>query len=75
MDREWIRRRSMMFGGYASDLAAGIPVLQYYGGIDNWATSPRSDPYELERVLRTIDTFMAKQAGGKAPSSTRTGGR
>lgn len=58
LDRDWIRRRSLMFGGYASDLAAGIPVLQYYGGMDNWAVAPRSDATELERVLRIIDAFQ-----------------
>jgi tetratricopeptide (TPR) repeat protein len=60
-DRDWIRRRSLMFAGYAPDLAAGIPVMQYYGGIDPWAVSPRTDAVELERVMRTIDTFLARQ--------------
>jgi len=58
LDRDAIRRYSWMFRGDAADLAAGLPVLQFYGGIDNWAAGPRTDPAELERVLITIDAFM-----------------
>lgn len=58
LDRDAIRRNSLMFRGYAADLAAGIPVLQFYGGMDNWAVSPRYDNVEMERVLATIDAFM-----------------
>ena len=71
LDRDAIRRRSMMFAGYADDLAAGIPVLQFYGGINNWAVNPRTDPFELERVLRTIDTFVGRH-GAPPPAPAQS---
>ena len=69
-DREWIRRRSLMFAGYAEDLAAGIPILQYYGGMDNWAQSPQYDPAAMDRVLRTIDSFIRTQPERPPPPAT-----
>lgn len=58
LDRQALRNRSMIFGGWAEDLAAGLPLMPFFGGIDNWAVSPKSDPRELDRVLRTIDAFV-----------------
>lgn len=34
LDREALRRGSQIFNGYPSDLAAGIPLLYYFGGVE-----------------------------------------
>ncbi|HPF40852.1 MAG TPA: hypothetical protein P5081_13965 [Phycisphaerae bacterium] len=57
-DRAALRNRSQIFGGYADDLAAGLPLLHFFGGIDNNAVSTRSDPRETQRVVRMIEQFM-----------------
>lgn len=35
LDRAALRERSQIFSGYADDLAAGIPLLRYFGGVDS----------------------------------------
>ncbi|MFQ5429514.1 MAG: hypothetical protein ACE5E1_04310 [Phycisphaerae bacterium] len=57
-DRFWLNYRSQIFGGYADDLAAGLPLLHFFGGVDNNAVSTRTDPREVERVIRTIERFI-----------------
>lgn len=57
-DRAALRYRSQIFNGYADDLAAGLPLLHFFGGVDNNAVSTRTDPRETQRVLQMIDQFM-----------------
>lgn len=57
-DRFWLQYRSQIFNGYADDLAAGLPLLHFFGGINNDAVSTRTDPRETERVVRTIERFL-----------------
>ncbi|MCB9853974.1 MAG: hypothetical protein H6819_12810 [Phycisphaerales bacterium] len=57
-DRAALRNRSQIFGGYADDLAAGLPLLHFFGGVDNNAVSTRTDPRESQRVVRMIEQFM-----------------
>jgi hypothetical protein len=57
-DRAALRNRSQIFNGYADDLAAGLPLLHFFGGVDNYAVSTRTDPRETARVLNTIEQFM-----------------
>ena len=60
-DRYYLQTRSQIFGGYADDLAAGLPLLHYFGGIDDNAVSTRTDPRETERILRILDEFVQDQ--------------
>ena len=60
-DRFYLQTRSQIYGGYADDLAAGLPLLHYFGGIDDNAVTTRTDPRETERILRIIDRFLEDQ--------------
>lgn len=60
-DRFYLQTRSQIFSGYADDLAAGLPLLHYFGGIDDNAVSTRTDPRETERILRILDQFVRDQ--------------
>lgn len=60
-DRFYLQTRSQIFGGYAEDLAAGLPLLHYFGGIDDNAVTTRTDPVETERILRILDEFVRDQ--------------
>lgn len=57
-DRAALRWRSQIFNGYAEDLAAGLPLLHFFGGIDNNAVSMRTDPREAQHVVQVIQQFM-----------------
>jgi len=70
LDRQFIRDRSYIFNGYPEDLAAGLPLLHFFGGINQGAIGGATDPYQRARVLRTIDAFLNQQnagGGGLAP--------
>lgn len=58
LDRAALRDRSQIFNGYAHDLAAGLPLLHFFGGIDHNAISTRTDPIEAARITRIIETFV-----------------
>ncbi|MBN2563748.1 MAG: hypothetical protein JXQ75_22755 [Phycisphaerae bacterium] len=58
LDRDYLRERSQIFNGYADDLAAGLPLLHFFGGIDNNAVSTRTDPRETDRIVRIIERFV-----------------
>ena len=58
LDRQYLRERSQIFNGYADDLAAGLPLLQFFGGIDTDAYRPRTDRAETERIIQTIERFV-----------------
>ncbi len=53
LDREAIRWRSMIFNGYAEDLAAGIPLLQFFGGVDDYAL--RGPKYSVQRHEQIVE--------------------
>lgn len=57
-DRFYLQTRSQIFNGFADDLAAGLPLMHFFGGIDNNAVTARTDPQQTERVLRIIDQFL-----------------
>ncbi len=61
LDRHALRWRSQIFNGYAEDLAAGMPLLHFFGGIDNNAISTRTDPRETERIMRMLKRFVDDQ--------------
>lgn len=58
LDRQYIRERSMIFNGWPEDLAAGMPLLHYFGGVDNNAVSTRTDPYETARIMSILERFV-----------------
>jgi hypothetical protein len=65
-DREALRQRSQIFGGYAEDLAAGIPLLQFFGGVDDFAL--RGPKYSAERqaeLIQLIEAFTTQQSEAK----------
>jgi len=57
LDRDALRWRSEIFGGYADDLAAGIPLLRYFGGIDEGVQS-RYSPERQQHVVDIIRAFV-----------------
>jgi len=57
IDREALRVRSRIFGGYAEDLAAGIPLLRFFGGIDDYAL--RGPKYSAERQRQIVEMIRA----------------
>lgn len=54
-DREALRRGSEIFNGYADDLAAGIPLLGYFGGIGNWPATVGDGQQEMAELARIIE--------------------
>ena len=66
LDREALRSQSDIFRGSPEDLAAGIPLLRYFGGVDDWAM--RGPKYSLERQEQIIQLIKAftEPGGGKA---------
>ena len=64
LDRQFLRDRSYIFNGYPEDLAAGLPLLHFFGGINQNAIRGPTDPNQRMRVLRTIDAFLNHQTGG-----------
>jgi len=57
-DRFYLQTRSQFFNGFADDLAAALPLMHFFGGIDNNAVTANVDPQETERVIRIIDQFL-----------------
>lgn len=64
LNMDALRYRSEIFGGYADDLAAGIPLLRYFGGggIDDLAY--RGPKYNLEKQ-REIVEMIRRFTGGR----------
>ncbi|MFO0838783.1 MAG: hypothetical protein U1D55_09660 [Phycisphaerae bacterium] len=66
LDRDALRYRSEIFGGYPEDLAAGIPLLRYFGGVDPYAM--RGPKYSAERQQQIVDMIRRfTQAGSQEP--------
>jgi len=73
LDRQYLRDRSMIFNGYAEDLAAGLPLLHYFGGVGPSAMTQRTDPNEVARVVATLEAFLNHQTGGAGPQNVPQG--
>lgn len=58
LDREALRQNSWIFNRGAEDLAAGLPLLHFFGGIDNNAVSTQADPREVDRIMATLERFI-----------------
>lgn len=57
LDRDALRRGSMIFNGGAYDLAAGIPLLRFFGGIDDWEI--RGAKYSRARQAQIVEMMRA----------------
>jgi len=58
LDRQALRRRSQIFNGYPEDLAYGLPLLHYFGGVDHNAVSAPFDIHERDRIVETVERFL-----------------
>lgn len=57
LDRDALRNRSMIFGGYPEDFAAGLPLLHYLGGVDPFLM--RGPKYSFARQQQVIEMVNA----------------
>ena len=57
LDRDALRNRSWIFGGTAEDLAHGIPLLRYFGGVDDMEF--RGPKYSIEKQKQIMDQIRA----------------
>lgn len=57
LDREALRQYSDIFSGTARDLAEGIPLLQYFGGLDfsNGSNSAANYRRNADRLVQLLD--------------------
>lgn len=66
LDREALRQRSRIFSGDARDLAAGIPLLHYFGGVNDRALrGPKYSPERQREVAEMIRAFTERSAESK----------
>jgi hypothetical protein len=66
-DRAALRQGSYIFNGYPEDLAVGIPLLRYFGGVDDYAM--RGPKYSMERqaqIVSLINRFLADRTAEPA---------
>ena len=57
-DREALRLRSEIFTGYASELAAGIPLLYYFGGVGESRVPPSTGEYQRADLMRMVHEVL-----------------
>ncbi|MCC7290926.1 MAG: tetratricopeptide repeat protein [Phycisphaerales bacterium] len=62
-DRVALRQYSDIFTGTAADLAAGIPLLGCFGGVDEYHVPPISPgtQYQYQDVLRMVDDVLSEK--------------
>lgn len=62
-DRVALRQYSDIFTGTAADLAAGIPLLGYFGGVDEYHIPPMSPgtQYQYQDILRMVDDVLSEK--------------
>ncbi len=62
-DRVALRQYSDIFTGTAADLAAGIPLLSYFGGVDEYHVPPMSPgtQYQYQDILRMVDDVLSER--------------
>jgi len=67
MDREALRWNGGMFDGYyAEDLAAGIPLLRYFGGTDDFALrGPKYSAERQQQIVEMISAFTTQKSEAK----------
>ncbi len=55
LDRDALRRGSEIFNGFPHDLAAGLPLLDYFNGTGDWPATFESDDRQYQELLRMIE--------------------
>jgi hypothetical protein len=66
LDREALRQRSQIFNGYAEDLAAGIPLLRYFGGVDDFEyRGPKYNLQKQQEIIGLINAFTQQVTEAK----------
>lgn len=60
-DRYWLQQRSEIYGGYADDLAAGVPLLNFFGGVDESSIPP--SPYAADQRYQEIMGIIREVLG------------
>ncbi len=61
-DRNALRQSSYIFRGSADDLAAGVPLLRYFGGVYDADQRSGYSKAEFDRVIRLIEAFSEPPA-------------
>lgn len=61
LDREALRWRSQIFNGYAEDLAAGIPLLRFFGGSDDFENRGPKYNAATERMIERLVKMITEQ--------------
>jgi len=63
-DREALRQQSYIFRGDAYDLAAGLPLLRYFGGVFDTDLRPRLSQARQRQIIELIKAFTQPPEGG-----------
>ncbi len=68
-DRYALQWRSQIYGGYAQDLAAGAPLLQFFGGLDEARIPPSEMAADrrYQEIMRLVDKILNAGADGNGP--------
>ncbi|MBK8914662.1 MAG: hypothetical protein IPM64_08715 [Phycisphaerales bacterium] len=62
LDRDALRNQSQIFRGWPEDLAAGIPLLRFFGGADDFAMRGSKFSAQKHReILEMVRTFTESQ--------------
>lgn len=59
LDRYFLQTQSFIFRRDAQDLAEGLPLLPYFGGIDNTAVTVPYDIREVERIRAVLERTVS----------------
>lgn len=60
LDRDALRNRSQIFNGWPEDLAAGIPLLRFFGGVDDFALrGPKFSAEKHREIVEMVRAFTA----------------
>lgn len=75
-DREALRQRSLIFGGTAEDLAAGLPLLESFGGVRDPYDRLEYDPAKARALLELVEAVIGEYTppGQSAPARSPAGG-
>lgn len=62
-DRDALRRGSEIFNGYPRDLAQGLPLLNFFGGVGDWPGVIGDGDQEYDHLLDLIDALTEPPTG------------
>lgn len=70
-DRYWLQRRSQIYGGWADDLAAGVPLMRFFGGIDesNIPPSPNAARQRYQEIMGVIHDVLGSGSDADAANN------